>query len=447
MSNTYPEISFSKIIDTLGNYCAKTRIEIFWSELMSYLRQKYPLDSDKRRIARFKNDYYAAILANNADSDDDVLRKKWRLNRMIQRWAKAEIDYIKRESIIATAFALKYAGSQSNSEKSLEDGECIANQLLLSIGYPKLSPSSETEIIYIYALNNSKSYAECIDLYNSYTAFKMGKKPNQTGDKKSESTTFYANYFNFKDIGQQELYEKIWERSWDLRNGSKLMTDYFVQTFSEEAKKSGVLQSAALFYLMFAGKTKDEKTFNEALSASKCFCKEDNEIWNVDYLSRWLFDQKCEHKIIRNTFDSFYSAISKLKPEDGLVSEKYISREGFIMWMLFCGATYEEINAKLARRFGTLQFEYYFDRIVTMIASFRLDNGCIRYYDRENAKEYTVIQGEDWKIQTKNERCLRASVANVLLDSFPEHMMLYSILATEKSITFEIPSKKDIKND
>lgn len=433
MINSQPVKEFDDIVNTLIKSQSKNRITAFWDKVMVYLRQKYPAISDRKRISQFKIDYYDAYLKDASDGEKDVSRKKGRLNRMIRRWIKEDIDYIKREMVIATAFALIYKPNQRNSIDFTEDGETIANHLLFAIGYPKLSHSSETEAFYIYALTHGMTYMECIDLYNSYLGYIKGRKHVDLIGEQSESTTYFVTYFDFQNISQQEFYEKLWDRSWDLRNGSKFMTDYFVKSFSLKAKESGVIQTTALFFLMFATKADNGNIYEKLLSDYDQYCRNDKVIRSVDTLSEWLNDQHCYHKVIkRNTFDSFYSAIDTLKSQNGI--DKYISREGFIMWMLFCGDNYEEINVKLKHRFGTLQQQTFFDKFATIVTDISLSDNRVLYYDRASGTTYIVMDTEHI-LQTTNESCLRASVVNALLDNLPEEFMLNSIFATNQSIS------------
>lgn len=465
-------LPFSVIVDDFKSMQPTHRMERFQKRLLEYLKEKYPKEkNDQKRIRCFNIDYYEQILKSRTDSEEIAKKKVSNIERAVRRWFtstafaanSSKVNFVQRASIIATAFVLSGESIFENACKLNDSGKAIAETLLSSMGYPNLKPTSKIEIFHIFALEKGLSYAECRDCYNSYTEYEHRHIADHKKEE-SHTTTFYYDYFDFETLEKDTLFEKVLDISLDLREGSKRLSEFFVKTFDAKAEESSVLETAALFYLMFSSATADGAFFSEALNQYKQHISKTGNINCVDVLSEWLFENGCRHRIIRGKrgkikesdktylFDTFCTNIGDLKKSGRKSSAEYISREVFIMWLLFCETPYETLIQWVAQRFPTIQLDICFDRFAAIIANFTYSGNNILYFDPVTQTDYIVEQDNKykWHIPNDGSVCsLRASVANVLGNYYPLEYTIDSFLSTDGYSTspksFEIRTPKKIR--
>lgn len=548
-TNTYPIKTFDDILNMLSEPQTKSRIEQFRFVLMSYLDKKYSTEKTvAKRIELFKADYFLSLLEEIVRNDEklqqsqmgkhpgnlfaylhqnypestckkkisrfirdhfeggsirqqEIAKLKGDINRKVSRWFNAEeyttktskVQRIHRDSIIDIAFSLASQNSVAPITALRENGEEIANHLLFTMGYPKLSGSSLVELFYIYALNAGLTYSECCELYAGYQIYIRKKEMKDRAQlQPSQSTTYYCAYIKTLNHrhNKDAFYESIFDISTDLRNGSKWLTEYFVTSFNKQMQKEKlVLQKSCednvevkklkqlkiRFYLMFTSPSprKSDEVTDEDLFSSNVIDMDILKIFenrsakgrrfgsSIRDISDWLCANGRTCKLIRGkakkeangqqtaqiqktnsgvyTLDSLDCAIDKLFPtDDNNTSNNYISREAFIMWLLFCGESKEEIDRLLIKRFDTLNTEVYFDRFAIILSGFSRKNNNIYYYDRQEKKEYLVEKASlpsDLFTSECDLQRTRAGIAARLLSRYNSEHMVNNFSATEDSIS------------
>ncbi len=349
----------------------------------------------------------------------------------------------KRETIIEIAYVL--------SDKN--NGEVIANDLLQSIGYPKLHASSEIELLFIYAFRNSLSFESFKSLYNEYISpnrIKIEAEYNEN-IKEESSTYFYNQIQNISNrIG---LFSFLDKNAHYFGKGSKKLSKLFNETFEKMRNKCETkISKQALkldFYLYYASNLKR----NEFLeNYDKCWSNEAPRTGydaymdtqnDYDFLPIRTSDEYEMTRGIR--FSTIFDGTSAILDEKAT-----ISREGLLLWLVFyyCNCNGEEqfynvedINEILSCRFRSLDEADYFDKFVITILNFSLDNNKVLY----DGEEIETTKSDVISFQNIHE--LRHSIIRKIWECcyFDESFASKNFLNTNNSTSFKLFENKKYK--
>lgn len=333
---------------------------------------------------------------------------------------------ISRKIIIEFAFAI--------SMNKYIDGEKIANDLLMSMGYPKLHLSSTIEIFYAYSLRNNLSYSKCCSMIEKYQAF-----PKSDFDSTKIDTDNSSTYFG-KEIVAAESEEKFFLKMnifhQMLDKGSKKITKNFIETFKIANKKYSTLNleygleaklAFYLFYytcykgdflqflqmfmenLLYSNQTNEQSSekidITTELIENYFRCNNivdfsentDNDKWKYSYNSQHYFfpikghsrkydinsfekKSSCNFDTISYDIDNLLGRQTKYnKGQRCNVDYPILSREAYILWLVFLGFDLEDINALIGCRYARLDENVYFDNFIITVLSFKLENEQVKF--------------------------------------------------------------------
>ena len=96
-----------------------------------------------------------------------------------------------------------------------------------------------------------------------------------------------------------------------------------------------------------------------------------------------------------------------------------LSREAYILWLLFCGYSTAEINATISKRYDALNPKIYFDLYAMIIGNFKIDNSNkkIIYRNPFNMNEQYIVEN-DLGIDLSNDQTFRSNIIKDLTSNF-----------------------------
>lgn len=441
------EMRISDIFNQFSDFESSSRMDLFLEKLQKYINDKYT-DTTTTPVEQFKKEYFE-VIGVKSDSRESA-------NKRVLRWFDRKVKTISRQEIIAIGFTLVNGvkseeitveeNAVENKTTMVNNREHLVNDLLSVFSYPKLSAHNEVELFYIHGLRKGKSLQQTKQLYEQFLRMPpMDITASNLSDK--NTSYFYEEAKTLPEDDEKALIE-IQKLSGAMILGSRTLRNKFVTDFEYEAKKHGGIVSATImFYYMFCqsrtiyktAKDLEQFIYAQGLtnaeyyqgstikSASKVFADLGNDIYMV------IRGHK-KDTLEENTYtlDALNTAIMEIKNGNA-----YISREGFILWLLFCGMDRDNIDKMLTKRFEPLCTDNYFDRFAAIIAGFSLNSDkTIIFLDAEKGQTYSIVNDED--LCTDNEFTLRLSVSKLLVQAFKDEMAIDNFRDKRNSFLSEI---------
>ena len=437
------EIRVSDIFNQFSDFESSSRMDLFLDKLQTYIDAKYT-DITTAPVEQFKKEYFE-VIGVKSDSRESASKR-------VLRWFDRKVKAISRQEIIAIGFTL--ANGVKSEEITVDElastvnnREYLVNDLLSIFSYPKLSAHNEVELFYIHGLRKGKSLQQIKQLYEQF--LKMPPMDITASNLADKNTSYFYEVAKTLPEDDEKALIEIRKLSSAMILGSKTLRNKFVTDFEYEAKKHGGIVSATImFYYMFCQSrtiyktAKDLEQFIYAQgitnaeyyqgstikSASKVFTDLGNDIYMV------IRGHK-KDTLEENTYtlDALNTAIMEIKNGNA-----YISREGFILWLLFCGMDRDNIDKMLTKRFEPLCTDNYFDRFAAIIAGFALTlDKTIVFLDTEKGQTYSIVD-EDEDLCTDDEFTLRLSVSKLLVQAFKDEMAIDNFRDKRNSFLSEI---------
>lgn len=408
----------SDILDVQILENSVNRKKLFIDIFKKYLYLKYGTDD----ISGFCDDYRAKIeqIDNGHDgvtkvtSTDSLKRKLRRLLNYSLDNKNAATSVVPRNTIIQIAFVLTEELSDEHDRLK------ITNDMLLNMGFPMLRASSETEIFLIHALTKRKSYKKCIELFGEFKKYKAKKEkesaPLNSDEFENKTTTYYYNRALAIPDNDLQLFEDVYDMSSSMKVVSqKIQTELIATIESQKTKRNtSRIKLECEFYLTFSMSDK---------------------ICGIDCIPSFR-EKFPEHRSTGITRDSYFDYIGTLYMDfvpikrasirtvcDGIDSvtkgSAMLSREAYILWLLFCGYSTAEINATISKRYDALNPKIYFDLYAMIIGNFKIDNSNkkIIYRNPFNMNKQYIVEN-DLGIELTNEQTLRSNIIKKLTICF-----------------------------
>lgn len=440
------EMRVSDIFNQFSDFESSSRMDLFLDKLQTYIDAKYT-DTTTAPVEQFKKEYFE-VTGVKSDSRESA-------NKRVLRWFDRKVKTISRQQIIAIGFTL--VNGIKSEEITVEENaiqkktttvnnrEHLVNDLLSVFSYPKLSAHNKVELFYIHGLRKGKSLQQTKQLYEQFL-----KRPplDITASNLADKNTsyFYEEAKALPDDDEKALIE-IQKLSSAMIEGSRTLRNKFVADFKHEAKKhGGILSTKILFYYMFC----DSKTLCTSVEDIKKLVDNadiaiydfaDNDMRAMSNYFSYYGKDVC--RVIRghNTQDTIDAKLTLNGLERAIDAIQkgtaYISREGFILWLLFCGMDRDSIDKMLMKRFEPLYTDNYFDRFAAIIAGFSLNSDkTIVFFDTEKDQTYSIINDEG--LCTDDEFTLRLSVSKLLVRAFKDEMAIDNFTEKRNSFLSEI---------
>ena len=424
------EMRVSDIFNQFSDFESSSRMDLFLDKLQKYINGKYT-DTKTSPLEQFKSEYYDVIGVKND--------KRGSASKRIQRWFKHEVKTISRQEIIGIGFTLANGIDSTDitvADRTVNNREHIVNDLLGVFSYPQLSAHNIVELFYIHGLKKGKSLQQIKQLYEQFS--KMPPLIPEASLANENTSYFYNKTKELADdddlaLGEiRKLAGAMTLCSSMLRK--KIESDMNCSPHGLDHRE----HIKIMFYYMFCATTHKPQTISiQQLTNMFNQFVEQNE--DSDHCDRYMKDNNIDKMSAYMTPENGFSCnvIAGHKKEDGtsecrldsLVSaiediiggKSAISREGFILWLLFCGLDRDNVDKVLARRFEPLN-DSYFDQYAAIIAGFSLKKKDIVYFDFKNGKEYAVIN--DAHLRTDNDFALRICVAQYFAKAYRKEMAI-----------------------
>ena len=423
--------------------------ERFNEKLRGYLFEKYKSTDEAAAYKKFHRDY--DVFLAELDSIRRPEERMSKVNRDLRarnnaaNWLSAD-KIPKRESIIDIAFIL------ADSKK--RNGEEIANELLKSMGYPKLHGSSEIEIFYGYALRNGLSYAECLSLIDEYNSRKprntppapikkrLGrpKKQDKADSDKLSPKPFgvgeTSSYYHKKQeiISDKEaLFDHLDSNSVSFGIGSRKIAQRVSETFDNMLKEYKHKKDVKLAFFLYYSSDKSVSEFlrefkesgnttaETARLAYDRYIKARYKLFNFYPINNWSYSNISD--CINNTVNG----------------DEIMTRECLLLWLLFYYAPnadpmyfrLDDVNDFIGSRFLRLDERYFFDRFVLTVLGFSIDGDTVKY----NGEPIC----DDPRLCGDNIHALRKSVIRCIFNAgaFNSDYAADDLTATKKSTTYK----------
>lgn len=435
---------FNDILSELSRSTTLVRKNQFVDLLNRFIDQRYyEIENEVHRSPRLAEDY-ARILEKTTSERKKISRLLTKQDEYTT--ANTSTINVSREFIIHLSFVLVSERKDEKGNPVDKDGKQITfveikdqkgktlsgleicNLLLKSLGYYRLPASSITEFVYYYSLKNNKTFKEHQKIEAKVEALK--KKGSLSPSSHTGNTSFYRNMVD--NVNNDDAFiETMSEIASNLEANSKWLTDLFGKTWKEIYKKLNgfsidpttqissddvwcfseeiLLPSVDFFHVLnssFPYSPISKKALSEELASEKLKPnKKDSDEKNYSKMNQYFESKDAAVRIIKGNakkgnanFSGAYSFSALHKNIFNIIFEKdtIISREGFCLWLLYAypDLKSEEIDKILQKRFDVLNKDVYFDRFVTYVSNFYLQENRVYYKDvlseEEEAKTYLV---------------------------------------------------------
>lgn len=440
----------SKILDDFSKNNTSGKKERFNKALEECMIKKY----GSVNIKQFTDDCVRII----GEAQDEELNRgsiSKRISRDLKDYEKDVIKNsngstfnISRLNIIQYSFVL--------AENMEQDGLELVNKLLQSAGYPMLRASNMEELFLIYAFKNRISYKKCSKLYDEYNSFVKDKvKKNiskETADKENNynlktSTYFHNNLVKQHFSSDEDFFTEVFVASQKMHASSLKVKRIYCTSLKklQEKNNMGKIDIYADFILTFSKTSKNKKDIWKDLVVRKEefphwtkkefliseFDDPENEN-NVEFIPIRQVEKKAPNKVQTIIF-----ALENISPDENKVGKYILSREMYLLWLLYCGYSIKEINAEIGKRYAELDKNSYFDLFVLIAGSISCEeqNGkkLVFYTDvLDNNKKY-IVEDDKMKLDLTDENVCKKSFINLLIEIFDTNFAATRIISNSTS--------------
>gem|GEM_PF-5243910 len=449
------EKKLSTIIQEFENHSYEHKRKAFFEALNKFSEDKYGdklitgnlgIDNNSQVNEQVMYAYINDISNQTCDEKDNNKYNaiKKRFERMItsrhiyKQSANSATESISREFIIEIAFVLSSPKNNGAENNIGMNGREICNKLLGALGYYRLPAPSVLEMFYAYALENSISFKEIHQKYDNYQTKKNKieiEKVSPNSSANGDNTTHFVDLA--LKANNENLFSIMREIELGLEQHSKATSDFFKKTWRKQVETLSTCNLAnpdrepaedeekidfkakVEFYTTFCQKCprffknyEDYKIYKN----KHCWKRSNNEILS----SKGGFEfsiikgnieesvDEDENRIV-NTFYKLETLSGNI--QDVMNGKKNITREGFLMLLLFGCENYdsEKLSQIIAPRYTSLNPEVYFDNFIIMVSSFRMDGETIIYKDFKSKVEYKVT-GYNGSIYMDTPHIFRKSI-------------------------------------
>lgn len=223
------------------------------------------------------------------------------------------------------------------------------------------------------------------------------------------------------------------------KNDMIRLNNYFYIVFLHSDKHYCLYRDNKKVGFLLANKVKNLFDSNHSKIKLECefylsFSKTE-ELCGIDCIQSFR-EKFPEHRSTGITRDSYFDYIGTLYMDFVPIKSAYIrtvcdgidsvtkgsamlSREAYILWLLFCGYSTAEINATISKRYDALNPKIYFDLYAMIIGNFKIDNSNkkIIYRNPFNMNEQYIVEN-DLGIELTNEQTLRSNIIKELTICF-----------------------------
>lgn len=422
-------IQLSNIINNFNNNVGYSKRSHFINCFTKYMKNKYK----NNKMECFYKDYQklvvkaAKLLDNDYELSLESLKKRfYRIFNdpsydCIKSANKATFN-IPRLTVIHIAFVLT-----DRINKNI-DRLAIANELLLSLGYPQLRASSIIEIFIIYAFNQKLPYDVCVDKYNKFMKTHTYFVSNNSAFSEKTTTIFQKQICDKKYKNDDELFEDISFILNSMRNVSLKIKETFCKTLEEVKIKRNMskIRIQCEFFLTFVKSSqKAQKIFNFKFPLTSGTGKTREEYFaEIDNL---CLDGMGFIPIGNVDSQKNYKARTIIDALDMVEKGKtMLSREAYLLWLLYCGYDTERINYEISCRYEPLNREVYFDNFVITIGNFSLHkneigNPIVEYKDILNNRNLFIAEDDIGILRKESDFALRQSIIEIFISNFDKN--------------------------
>lgn len=427
-------LQLSDIIKDFNNNIRYSKRNHFISCFNKHMKNKYGEKKNKKtNINAFYKDYQklvvkaAKILDDDYDISIDALKKRfYRIFNdpsydCIKSSNKSTFN-ISRLTVIHIAFVL--------TDKLNEDADRleIANELLLSLGYPQLRASSIIEIFLIYALNQKLSYDACVRKYNEFVNTHIYSSTDAQLFAQKTTTIFQKQVCDKKYKNDEELYEDVSSILNSMRDTSLKIKENFCKTLEEikSNRRMSKIRIQCEFFLTFvASGQKAQQMFNLKFPLTTGTGKTRDEYFDeIDNLS---LKGMCFVPIGKVDSKKSFKARTIIDDLDKVEKGKtMLSREAYLLWLLYCGYDTQKINLEISCRYEPLNEDVYFDNFITTVGRFKLSKNeqgvpVVEYKDVYKNCDHFIVKDDIGILNTKNDFTLRQSIIDIFIANFDKN--------------------------
>ncbi len=381
--------------------------------------------SISKRISRDLKDYEKDVIKNNGSTFN-----------------------ISRLNIIQYGFVL--------AENTEQDRLELVNKLLQSTGYPMLRASNIEELFLIYAFKNRISYKECSKLYDRYIFFVENKGEENilkgTTDKEDnynlETSTYFQNNLVEQDFSsKEEFFKEILVASQKMHASSLKIKRIYCASLKklQEKNNMGKINIYADFILTFSKTSKNKKAIWKDLVMRKekfphwtkkeFLISEFDEPENENYVE-FIPIRQVEKKV-PNKVQTIIFALENISSDENKVNKYILSREMYLLWLLYCGYSIKEINAEIGKRYAELDKNSYFDLFVLIAGSISCEeqNGkkLVVFTDVLNNNKKYIVEDDKMKLDLTDENACKKSFINLLIEIFDTNFAATQVISSSTS--------------
>ena len=438
----------SEILDSFSKNNTSGKKERFNKVLEECMIKKY----GSVNIKQFTDDCVRII----GEAQDEELNRGSISKRISRDLKDYENDVIKnangatfnisRLNIIQYGFVL--------AENMEQDRLELVNKLLQSTGYPMLRASNIEELFLIYAFKNRISYKECSKLYDRYNFFveNKGEENISKGTTEKEnnyslktSTYFHINLVEQHFSSEEDFFTEVFVASQNMYESSLKVKQIYCTSLKKLQQKNnmGKIDVYADFILTFSKTNKNKKDIWEEIVMVKNFSgsKKDFLISHFDELEDENYIEfipiRQVEKSAPNKVQTIISALENITSDENKVNKYILSRELYLLWLLYCGYSLKEINAEIGRRYAELDKNSYFDLFVLIAGSISYEeqNGkkLVVFTDvLDNNKKY-IVEDDKRKLDITDENACKKSFINLLIEIFDTNFAATQIISNSTS--------------